>query len=65
MSTKTALPSDLIKATEARRLLRVSPIKMAALFRDGAIKYYTNPLDRRVKLVSKADVLSLQPKMAD
>ena len=62
---KTVQPSDLIKTTEARRLLRVSPIKMAALIKDGAIRYYTNPLDRRVKLVSKAEILSLQPKMAD
>jgi hypothetical protein len=58
-------PSDLIKTSEARKLLRISPIKMAALIKGGTITYYTNPLDRRVKLVSKAAVLSLQPKMAD
>lgn len=58
-------PSDLIKTSEARRLLNVSPIKMAALIKAGSIRYYINPLDRRVKLLSKAEVLSLKPRMAD
>ena len=58
-------PSDLIKTSEARRLLNVSPIKMAALIKAGEIRYYINPLDRRVKLLSKAEVLSLKPRMAD
>jgi hypothetical protein len=52
-------PNDLIKVTAARKLLGVSPMKMAQLIREGLLLTYDNPLDRRVKLVSRAEVDSL------
>ena len=52
-------PNDLIKVTAARKLMGVSPMKMAQLIKDGFLRTYDNPLDRRVKLVSRADVDSL------
>ena len=59
-------PSDLIRADEARTILGVSSAKMAYLFKQGLLPYWTYPLDRRVKLVSKADVLALmKPKKAE
>lgn len=58
-------PKDLITASEARSLLRVSRIKMATLLKNGTLRHYPNPLDNRVKLVSKAEVLSLIPERAE
>ena len=52
-------PDDLIKVTAARKLMGVSPMKMAQLIKDRFIRTYDNPLDRRVKLVSRAEVDSL------
>ena len=58
-------PNDLITTSEARRLLGVSAVKMAQLIRDGILPFYANPLDRRVKFVSKAQVEALKPKRAE
>ncbi|HEY0171467.1 MAG TPA: hypothetical protein VGB98_10625 [Pyrinomonadaceae bacterium] len=52
-------PNDLIKVTAARKLMGVSPMKMAQLLKDGFLRTFDNPLDRRVKLVSRAEVDSL------
>jgi hypothetical protein len=52
-------PDDLIKVTAARKLLGVSPMKMAQLIKDGFLRTFDNPLDRRVKLISRADVEAL------
>jgi DNA-binding MarR family transcriptional regulator len=57
-------PTDLITTSEARKVLQVSPAKMAQLLKQGFIRFYTNPLDRRMKLVSEAEVLSLIPNKA-
>lgn len=57
-------PLDLITASEARRLLSVSAVKMAQLIKDGTLRHFPNPLDRREKLVSKAEVLALKPPRA-
>ena len=53
-------PTDLIKVAEARKLLGVSRIKIAELIRDGYIRHFPYPLDKRVKLVSKAELLALK-----
>ena len=53
-------PADLIRVAEARKLLGVSRIKIAELIRDGYIRHFPYPLDKRVKLVSKSEVLSLK-----
>lgn len=58
-------PVDLIPVAEARRLLGVSPAKMSQLLRDGVIRHFLNPLDRREKLVSKAEVIALIPPRAE
>ena len=58
-------PKDLITTYEARCLLEVSHTKMAQLFRDGILRHFPNPLDRREKLVSKAEVLALKPDRAE
>ena len=58
-------PIDLITASEARRLLGVSAVKMAQLIKDGILRHYPNALDRREKLVSKAEVLALKPPRAE
>ena len=51
-------PKDLITATEARQLLGVSEKKMAKLMK--TIRHFSNPLDKRVKYVSKAEILRLK-----
>jgi hypothetical protein len=37
----------------------VSPMKMAQLIKDGLLHTFDNPLDKRVKLVSRAEIDSL------
>jgi hypothetical protein len=58
-------PTDLVAVAEAQRLLGVSHAKMAQLIREGALRHFANPLDRRMKLVSKAEVEALKPKRAE
>jgi hypothetical protein len=58
-------PNDLIAASEAQRLLGVSHAKMAQLIREGTLRHFPNPLDRRVKLVSRSEVLALKPNRVD
>lgn len=53
-------PADLIPATEARKMLGVSPAKMSQLLKDGVIRHFPDLLDKRVKLVSESEVLSLR-----
>ena len=45
---------------EARELLRVSKATMSRLIGDGVLQTQPAPLDRRVKLVRRADVERLQ-----
>ncbi len=52
-------PNDLITLTEARRLLGISPGKMAQLIKDDILRQWSTPLDARKKLVSRRDVESL------
>jgi hypothetical protein len=52
-------PNDLITATEARKLLGVSPLKMTRLLKDGRLRHFPDPLDDRKKLVSRSEVLAL------
>lgn len=58
---KNIRPNDLITVAEAQSLLGVSHAKMAQLIREGIVRHFPNPLDRRVKLVSKKEVLDLIP----
>lgn len=58
-------PNDLIHSTEARKLLDISPYKMSKLIKSGVIRVYPDPLDDRVKLVSRSQILALIPKRAE
>jgi plasmid maintenance system antidote protein VapI len=51
-------PGDLITATEARQILGVSEKKMAQLMK--ILRHYTSALDKRKKLVSRAEVEKLR-----
>lgn len=53
-------PQDLIKTTEARLLLGIGQHKMKDLLASGELTVYTNKLDKRVKLVSRAEVERLK-----
>jgi hypothetical protein len=53
-------PTDLITTTEARKLLGISSATMTKLIRNAVVITYSDPLDSRVKLVSKAAVLALR-----
>jgi len=53
-------PNDLITVAEARKLLGVSTVKIAQLIKDGYIRHFPDPLDKRVKLVSEAAVRALK-----
>jgi hypothetical protein len=50
------IQNELMKVTEVQRLLGVSKKKMAALLAEGTLPYTLNPLDKRVKLINRADV---------
>ncbi len=58
-------PSDLITVAEARALLGVSRVKIAQLLKRGHLRYSTNPLDEREKLISRTEVEALKPKRAE
>jgi hypothetical protein len=62
---KNNQPSDLITVAEAQTLVGVSHAKMAQLIREGVVRYFPNPLDRREKLISKKEVLALIPRRAE
>ena len=54
------LPTDLVPLMEARKLLGVSRVKLTELVREGYLKLYSSPLDRRFKLVSRAELVKLK-----
>jgi hypothetical protein len=58
-------PNDLIAVSEAQRLLGVSHAKMAQIIKTGMLRHFPNLLDKRVKLVSKGEVLALKPNRAE
>jgi predicted DNA-binding transcriptional regulator AlpA len=62
---KQAIPTDLISTSEAQKLLGVSRPTMSRLLKEGVIRFFPNPIDRRVKFVSKAEVLAILPRRAE
>lgn len=58
-------PKDLISLTEAAKLLGTTHNKMTRLVKSKELRAFANPLDRRYKLVSKAEVLSLKVPRAE
>lgn len=53
-------PVDLVTISTARTLLGVSTKKMAELLKQGTLRSFSDPLDRRAKLVSKEEALALK-----
>lgn len=51
--------NQLIKVTEAQKLLSVSKKKMASLIAEGLLPFELDPLDKRVKLLRLNDVTRL------
>ena len=58
-------PTDLMPVKDARTLIGVSHTKMTQLIRDRVVRTYPNVLDRREKLVSKAEVIAVKPYRAE
>jgi hypothetical protein len=58
-------PTDLITTNKARKLLGIGPVTMSRLLKEGVVRYYLNPLDKRVKLVSESELLALKPRPAE
>ena len=56
---------SLITVGEARDRLGVSNHTVARLVREGKLKTYPNPLDKRQKLVDAAEVADLLPPLED
>ena len=50
---------------EAAELLGVSPMTIRRLVREGALQVYSNPLDRRQKLVNVEDLERLRQAAQD
>lgn len=56
-------PKEWITTTQATAYLGVSTKTMSRLIRDGVIKTYDHPLDRRKKLVRFGDVAELKARV--
>lgn len=56
----TIIQKEWMTTTEATRYLEVSTATMARMIRDGRIKTYPHPLDRRKKLVRRDDIIGLK-----
>jgi DNA-binding MarR family transcriptional regulator len=54
--------SDLITLTEAADLINVSKAKMSRLVASGYLHTEPDPLDERVKLVRRSDVVALRKR---
>jgi excisionase family DNA binding protein len=61
-----SLEDNLITLSEAAKLLSVSRAKISRLVSNNALHTINDPLDQRVKLVRREDVLALRvrPKAA-
>jgi DNA-binding MarR family transcriptional regulator len=53
---------DLITLTEAAELINVSKAKMSRLVASGHLRTEPDPLDERVKLVHRAEVVALRKR---
>ena len=56
---------DLIAVAEAQRLLGVSHSKMSRIVKQGLVRHVRDPLDQRVKLVSRSEILALKLDRVD
>jgi excisionase family DNA binding protein len=60
MPESEQFPKEWITTTQATAYLGVSSKTMSRLIRDGVIKTYDHPLDRRKKLVRLSDLSALK-----
>jgi excisionase family DNA binding protein len=54
------MAEDLMTLTAAAEALKVSRFKISRLIRDGDLQAFVSPLDRRLRLVRRADVEALK-----
>ncbi|MEO0250012.1 MAG: hypothetical protein ABIN58_10895 [candidate division WOR-3 bacterium] len=54
------MPTDFMSLTEAQLYLGVSRIKMSKLVREKNLEVFTDPLDKRKKLLRREDVERLK-----
>ncbi len=52
--------SDVMTVQEAATYLGVSRFKLARLIRDGELRAYVTPLDKRRRLIKRADLDALK-----
>ena len=57
------MTDEYVTVREAGELLGVSKVKMAQLLRDGVLSAQESVLDRRVKLILRADVERLAKQL--
>ncbi len=57
------MSEQLMTLTEAAEALGVSRFKISRLVREGAIRAFVSPLDRRQRLVRRADVEALKQQL--
>lgn len=55
--------SEYVSVAEARKILGVSPTRMAEMLKHGELEAEPNPLDRRGKLIRRATVEALARKV--
>lgn len=53
------MAEEYVTAREAGEILGVSKVKMAQLIKDGVLAAHDSVLDKRVKLIRRADVEAL------
>jgi len=58
----TAKKGDAMTVAEAQRALGVSKVKIAQLIRDGLLHATPDPLDKRSKLIQRAEVEALKAR---
>jgi excisionase family DNA binding protein len=55
--------SEYVRISDAADLLGVTRFRVSKLVRDGVLAAYTSPLDRRSRLVRRADVEALRNRV--
>jgi hypothetical protein len=53
---------EYLTAAEARDVLGISGPRMAQMLREGQLEWERSPVDRRIKLVCRAQVMALAAK---
>jgi hypothetical protein len=57
--------SEWVNVAEAREMLGVSAPKIARMIADGVLRTEPNPVDRRGKIIRRAEVEALAAKLPD